>query len=177
MVIVPVRVTSDSFLFTVTLICEEPFFPVVGETTIQSLSFNLNETQEDEFLPADSAELYDNKTIAQKLFIVSAGVIMNIVFAIILVMFCAVCFHKLPTSNQNLYVDSFVAEKTSNIENFNVKKGDKIHKVNGIKVNSLYQLTFLFYSQQKMDYGDSYGSCCRHCDSGNFQNQSEHELL
>ena len=66
-------------------------------------------------------------------------------------MFCAVCFHKLPTSNQNLYVDSFVAEKTSNIENFNVKKGDKIHKVNGIKVNSLYQLTFFAKNSKLFD--------------------------
>ena len=42
-------------------------------------------------------ELYKSKTIAQKLFVVSAGVIMNIVFAIFLVIFCASVFHKLPT--------------------------------------------------------------------------------
>jgi hypothetical protein len=38
-----------------------------------------SEKNEDENLPSDSPELYENKTISQKLFIVSAGVIMNIV--------------------------------------------------------------------------------------------------
>ena len=60
---------------------------------------------EHEEIPAD--ELYENKTILQKLFVVSAGVLMNIVFAFILVIFCACAFHKLPTSSQNLFVDSF----------------------------------------------------------------------
>ncbi|MBQ8848092.1 MAG: RIP metalloprotease RseP [Candidatus Gastranaerophilales bacterium] len=140
-----------AFLFGGYVSFAEPESQVVDESQETNKKQSINEIQEDEFLPADSAELYDNKTIAQKLFIVSAGVIMNIVFAIILVMFCAVCFHKLPTSNQNLYVDSFVAEKTSNIENFNVKKGDKIHKVNGIKVNSLYQLTFFAKNSKLFD--------------------------
>ena len=57
-----------------------------------------SEKNEDENLPSDSPELYENKTIAQKLFIVSAGVLMNIVFAFVLVVLCASVFHKLPTS-------------------------------------------------------------------------------
>lgn len=104
---------------------------------------------EEETLPADSPELYENKTIAQKLFVVSAGVLMNIVFAIVLVIFCASVFHKLPTSNQNLYVDSFSQNKTSNIQEIGLIKGDKILKVNDIKINSMYQLT-LFAKNSKL---------------------------
>ena len=104
---------------------------------------------EEETLPADSPELYENKTIAQKLFVVSAGVLMNIVFAIVLVIFCASVFHKLPTSNQNLYVDSFSQNKTSNIQEIGLIKGDKILKVNDININSMYQLT-LFAKNSKL---------------------------
>ena len=59
------------------------------EKNFQNENDSSNNQDEDEILPPDSDELYENKTIAQKLFIVSAGVIMNIVFAIILVIFCA----------------------------------------------------------------------------------------
>lgn len=114
---------------------------------------------EDEVLPSDSPELYENKTIFQKLFIVSAGVIMNAVFAILLVMFCAVIFKQLPTSYQELYVKAFANEanvntqtldyKTikksnifSNIHEKNILKDDRIIKINNENIDSLYQLKF-----------------------------------
>ncbi|MBR5304664.1 MAG: RIP metalloprotease RseP [Candidatus Gastranaerophilales bacterium] len=108
-----------------------------------------DEKNGEEVLPSDSSELYENKTIAQKLFVVSAGVLMNIVFAIFLVIFCASVFHKLPTSNQNLYVDNFSSNKTSNIQEVGLIKGDKILKVNDIKIDSMYQLT-LFAKNSKL---------------------------
>ncbi len=106
---------------------------------------------EDEILPKNSDELYENKTIAQKLFIVSAGVIMNIVFAVVLVIFCAMYFHKLPTSNQNIFVDSFSPKVTSNAEQQGVLKGDKIIKINNEKINNLYQLTFFAKNSKMFD--------------------------
>ena len=110
-----------------------------------------NNQDEDEILPPDSDELYENKTIAQKLFIVSAGVIMNIVFAIILVIFCAMYFHKLPTSNQNIYVDSFSSKITSNAQQEGILKGDKIIKINNNNINNLYQLTFCAKNSKMFD--------------------------
>lgn len=115
---------------------------------------------EDEVLPSDSPELYENKTIIQKLFIVSAGVIMNTIFAILLVMFCAIVFKQLPTSQQELYVAGFANSKNSvkeqaidyktikksdifsNIQEKNILENDRIIKINGQKINSLYQLKF-----------------------------------
>jgi len=96
-------------------------------------------------------ELYENKTIAQKLFVVSAGVIMNIVFAFILVFLCASIYHKLPTSTQNLYVNGFASKATSNIEQMGIKKGDKVEKVNSIEVKSLYQLSFFAKNSKLFD--------------------------
>ena len=108
-----------------------------------------NDIDKSEILPSDSPELYENKTIIQKLFVVSAGVLMNIVFAIILVIFCATFYQKLPTSSQNLYVEGFANNKTSNVEEIGIQKGDKILKVNENKINSLYQLT-LFAKNSKV---------------------------
>ena len=115
-----------------------------------------DEKNDEENLPSDSPELYENKTIAQKLFVVSAGVLMNIIFAIFLVIFCASVFHKLLTSNQNLYIDNFSQNRTSNIEEVGLIKGDKILKVNDIKIDSMYQLT-LFAKNSKLfdDYAQN----------------------
>lgn len=109
------------------------------------------ELNENEVLPSDSPELFENKTIAQKLFIVSAGVIMNIVFAIFLVIFCAMYYHKLPTSNQNVYVDSFSSKITSNIEVSGIQKDDKIIKINDSDINSMYQITFFARNSKLFD--------------------------
>ena len=111
---------------------------------------------EEEKLPSDSPELYENKTIAQKLFVVSAGVLMNIVFATFLVIFCASVFRELPTSTQNLYVNGFSQEKTSNIEQVGIKDGDKIYKVNDTEIKTMYQLT-LFAKNSKLfdDYAQN----------------------
>ena len=112
---------------------------------------NKTKQNEDETLPADSPELYDNKTIAQKLIIVSAGVIMNVVFAVLLVIFAAAYFQKLPASTQNIYVDSFSNKTTSNIEKSGITKGDKFTKINNKKINSLYQLTFFAKNSKLFD--------------------------
>ena len=104
-----------------------------------------------EIIPEDSPERYENKTIAQKLIIVSAGVIMNIVFAIFLVFFCAIYYHKLPTPNQNIYADSFMEKTVSNIKDYDIKKGDKFYKINGTGINSFYQLTFMTKNSKLFD--------------------------
>ena len=77
---------------------------------------------------------------------------MNIVFALFLVMFCAIVYQKLPTSTQNIFVDGFAKEKTSNIETFDVKKGDKFYKANGMKIDNMYKL--VFYAKNSKLYDD-----------------------
>ena len=60
-------------------------FLFVGYVTFPDDTQKEDEENGEEVLPSNSPELYENKTISQKLFIVSAGVIMNIVFAYFLV--------------------------------------------------------------------------------------------
>lgn len=106
---------------------------------------------EEEKLPPDSPELYESKTIGQKLFIVSAGVIMNIIFAILLVIFCASYYHKLPSSTQSVYIDSIADVQTSNIKKSDVQKNDKIVSINGVEIQSLYQLKFFTKNSKLFD--------------------------
>ena len=106
---------------------------------------------EENKLPSTSPELYENKSIGQKLFIVSAGVIMNVIFAVILVIFCAAYYHKLPSSYQKIYIDSLGDKVTSNIAQYHVQKDDKIYKINGIEIKSLYQLTFFTANSKLFD--------------------------
>ena len=112
---------------------------------------NKDKNDDNETLPIDSPELYENKTIIQKLIIVSAGVIMNIVFAVILVIFAAAYYQKLPASIQNIYVDGFSNKTTSTIEKSGIIKGDKFSKINDKKINSLYQLTFFAKNSKLFD--------------------------
>lgn len=108
--------------------------------------------KEDENFDKNAPWLYENKTIGQKLFIVSAGVLMNIFFAIFLVISSAFYFQKLPTNSQNIYVNGFIEKPSSNIQNFDVKKGDKFEKINGNKIENLYQL--IFYTKNSKLFDD-----------------------
>lgn len=97
-------------------------------------------------------ELYENKTILQKLFVVSAGVLMNIIFAILLVMFCAAHYHQLPASTYKLYFEGFDKNIASNISDYDFKKGDRIIKINQDLVESFHQ--FRFYIDKSKLYDD-----------------------
>ena len=109
------------------------------------------ELDDEEYLDKDSPELYENKTIGQKLIIVTAGVIMNVVFAIFLVMMCALIFHKLPSNSQNIYVASFSDKVTSNAQARGILPKDKILSVNNQKINTLYQLSFFAQNSKLFD--------------------------
>ncbi len=111
-----------------------------------------SQIDEDEILPKDSPELFENKPKKQKFFILSAGVFMNLIFGIFLVMFAASIYHKLPAQSQSVYVDGFSAETTSNIKKYKINKGDKFLKANGNDINTLYSL--LFYTKNSKMFDD-----------------------
>ncbi len=107
-----------------------------------------------EKLPQDSPLRFKNKKPWQRAVIISAGVIFNVLFAIFLVMFCAVVYQKLPSQNANVYIQS-IEENGSNARAQGLKEGDKILNVNGIGVNSAYKFIFVV---QKSKYYDNYVS-------------------
>lgn len=107
-----------------------------------------------ETLPEDSPERFKNKKPWQKAVIVSAGVFMNVVFAIFLTMLAAAWYHKLPAGNSDIFIDGIVTkDNTSNIVNSGAKKGDKILQINNIKTDGAYKFIFVV---QKSKYFDGF---------------------
>lgn len=113
--------------------------------------------EEDERLPIDSPERFKNKKPWQKAVIVSAGVFMNVVFAIFLTMFAAAWYHKLPTGTSDVFIKEVVLKNNmSNIVNADVKSGDKIKSINGINVTSTYKFIFVVQNSKYFDgFADS----------------------
>ncbi len=107
---------------------------------------------EDDTLPQDSKERLTNQEPWKRAIIVSAGVIMNMLFALLLVIFTACVFHKLPTGTSDVYVDGFV-ENSAILEHSPdaLKLGDKILTVNGIKIDSFYKFVLLVQNSREFD--------------------------
>lgn len=111
-----------------------------------------NNIKKEDILPADSPERFRNKKPWQKAVIVSAGVFMNIIFAIFLTMFAAAWYHKLPAGTSDIFIKEIVSkDNTSNIVHSDAKSGDKIVSINGIKATSAYKFIFVV---QKSKYFD-----------------------
>ncbi len=111
-----------------------------------------NDIKKEDILPADSPERFRNKKPWQKAVIVSAGVFMNIIFAIFLTMFAAAWYHKLPAGTSDIFIKEIVSkDNTSNIVHSDAKSGDKIVSINGIKATSAYKFIFVV---QKSKYFD-----------------------
>lgn len=110
------------------------------------------EKKEEDTLPLDSPERFKNKAPWQKAVIVSAGVFMNIIFAIFLTMLAAAWYHKLPTGTSDVYIKEIITkDNSSNIVNSGAKAGDKIISINGIKATNAYKFIFVV---QKSKYFD-----------------------
>lgn len=110
------------------------------------------EEEKEEILPLDSPERFRNKAPWQKAIIVSAGVFMNVIFAIFLTMLAAAWYHKLPTGTSDVYIKEIITENnSSNIVNSGAKAGDKIKSINGIKTTNSYKFIF---AVQKSKYFD-----------------------
>ena len=111
------------------------------------------ENEDTKDLPLDSPKRFRNKKPWQKAVVVSAGVFANVVFALILVMFCAAFYHKLPSSRYDVFVKDFAPEVHSNIKESGIKQNDKIISVNGFDIDNSYQFIFLV---QKSRFFDGY---------------------
>lgn len=110
------------------------------------VSFPEDDEKEDGtlLLPEDSPERFKNQAKWKQAIIVSAGVIMNVVFAFFLIVLAASIFHKLPTGKSEVYINEVI--KDGHIQKIMPNKfiaNDRILKVNGVEVESSNQ--FIFY--------------------------------
>ena len=121
----------------------------VGETTICIHAFLLGgyvsfpDDDEDCELPADSEERFMNRPYHQKLAVVSAGVIANVICAFFLVLITAALWGRLPSGEHELYVQEIVAPKEHSVWGSGLQQNDRFYKVNGQEVKNGY--SFLTY--------------------------------
>ena len=100
-------------------------------------------------LPKDSPERFVNKPVWQRVIVVSAGVIANVICAIALVMFVAVFTGKLPSGNYEVFAEEISAPKDASIWTSGLQKGDKILKANGCDIHNVYSLVTIVKNSAK----------------------------
>ena len=107
--------------------------------------------EKDSDLPADSPDRFANRPVWQRMIVISAGVVTNIITAFILVFFVAGIWGELPSRNADVYINKIVAEKTESVWNSGMQNGDKILKVNGVDINSPYIFTLFVQNSAAYD--------------------------
>ena len=100
-------------------------------------------------LPEDSPERFANKPIWQRAFVVSAGVVANVVCAIALVMVVAIFSGKLPSGTYDIYTGSISAPKGASIWDSGLQIGDKLETINGCKINNVYTIVTIVKNSAK----------------------------
>lgn len=106
--------------------------------------------EKDSDLPADSEDRFVNKPVWQRMVVISAGVIANIITAFVLVFLTAVVWGKLPSGNYDVYINRIAAEKGESVWQSGMQNGDKVIKINGSDIGSSYALTL--YSQNSKQF-------------------------
>lgn len=102
-------------------------------------------------LPKESSERFQNKPIWKRTIVVSAGVVANVICAIVLVMFTAAVWHKLPAGKYNIDVDKITAPKSASVHSSGLLKGDRIYKINGSEIFQPFQINKFAQLSKKFD--------------------------
>ena len=102
-------------------------------------------------LPEDSPERFSNKPIWQRLVVVSAGVIANVVCAFLLVLFCSLVWHHLPSGAYDITVTQIVAPKEASVWKSGLQAGDRIVSVNNTPIKNISTLLSTVQLSKKHD--------------------------
>ena len=106
--------------------------------------------EKDSDLPADSEDRFINKPVWQRMVVISAGVIANIITAFLLVFITAVVWGKLPSGQYDVYINKIAAAKGESVWQSGLQNCDRVVKINGSNINSSYALTL--YAQNSKPY-------------------------
>lgn len=108
--------------------------------------------EDEETLPEDSPLRFKNKNGWQQAFILVAGVACNVIFAFVLVLFCAFYYQKMPTNTYEVFVaGTNKPENTSNILAKGILKGDRLYKINGIQIDNPQEFFFVLQNAKPFD--------------------------
>jgi regulator of sigma E protease len=91
-------------------------------------------------LPEDSQDRFLNRPVHQRLVVVSAGVIANVICAFVLVLFTAIMWGHMPSGKYDIFVGNIVAPKAESVWKSGMKAGDRIMSINGSKVDTTFAL-------------------------------------
>lgn len=107
--------------------------------------------EKDSDLPLDSEDRFINKPVWQRMIVISAGVVANIITAFVLVFITAVVWGKLPSGNYDVYINKIAAEKGESVWQSGMQDGDRVIKINGSDISSSYALTLYAQNSKPFD--------------------------
>ena len=102
-------------------------------------------------LPEDSPDRFLNRPAYQRFWVLSAGVIANLICAFLFVAVTAGIWGKMPSGKYEVFVKSITAEKTESIWNSGMQAGDKIIEINGTSVTNPKALVMYAQLSKKFD--------------------------
>ena len=102
-------------------------------------------------LPEDSPQRFLNKPIWQRLVVVSAGVIANVICAYFLVFFSAVVWNYLPSGSYDVNVVQIVAPKEASVWKSGLQAGDRLVSVNNTAIKNTAVLLSTIQLSKKHD--------------------------
>lgn len=107
--------------------------------------------EKDSGIQIPEEDKFINYPVWKRMIVISAGVVANIIIAILLVMFTASVWGKLPSGNYKIFVNNIVASKTASIWNSGLQKGDRILKINGSDITNTYAITLFAKNSAEND--------------------------
>lgn len=114
----------------------------VGDVTVMVHALLLGgyvafaEDSEDCDLPEDSPQRFLNKPIWQRLIVVSAGVIANVICAFFLVLFSALVWNYLPSGEYDVKIVQIIAPKEASVWKSGLQTGDRLVTINGERISN-----------------------------------------
>ncbi len=139
-----------------------PFGPTLyetkwGETTICIHAFLLGgyvsfpDDDPDSDLAKEDPRRISNKPVWQRMLIVSAGVIANMLIAYILVIIVAAGTGGVPSGKYDTFVKGIQNDKNLYASQLNIKEGDKIVSANGVTIDSPLKFIEIAQRSKKFD--------------------------
>ena len=105
----------------------------------------------DSDLPLDSKDRFANRPVWQRMIVISAGVISNIITAFVLVILTAAVWGQLPSGEYQVFANKIQAPQTESIWQSGIKEGDQIFEINGSKVSTNYVISLYAKNSAKFD--------------------------
>lgn len=107
--------------------------------------------EENNDIPKDSPELFQNQPAWKRALVLVAGVAANMVCAVALIMVTAAVTHKLPTDKAIVYVKNVAEAKGASVKDSGLQKGDIILRINGSNIIQPFQTNIYAKASKKFD--------------------------